>query len=57
VPRPPQDRGGIYGYADFLAALRDPQHERHDEMVEWSGGEFDPEEFDLKEVNGLRRLR
>jgi hypothetical protein len=56
--RPPEDCGGIYGYADFLAALRDPKHEQHDEMLEWIGGEFDPEEFNLKEVNaGLRRLR
>ena len=55
---PPEDCGGIYGYADFLEAIRDPKHEQHEEMLEWIGREFDPEEFDLKEVNDrLRRLK
>ena len=42
---PPEDVGGPYGYAEFLEALRDPRHDRHDELVEWSGGDFDPETF------------
>jgi hypothetical protein len=28
-----------------IEAIRDPNHERHKEMLEW-GGEFDPEAFD-----------
>jgi hypothetical protein len=52
---PPEDCGGIWGYADFLEAISDPDHEEHDSMLEWIGGEFDPEAFDLAEVN--RRLR
>lgn len=56
--RPPEDCGGIFGYADFLEAIRDPKHEQHDEMLEWIGGEFDPEAFDLETVNNfLRRLK
>ncbi len=55
---PPEDCGGIWGYADFLAAIADPKHPEHADMVEWSGGGFDPEEFDLAAVNAtLRRFR
>jgi hypothetical protein len=28
-----------------IEAIRDPNHERHNEMLEW-GGEFDPEAYD-----------
>lgn len=48
---PPEDCGGPWGYADFLAAIRNPDHEEHAEMLDWVGGEFDPEEFDLEIVN------
>ena len=43
---PPEDCGGEPGYEDFLAAISDDSHSRHRDMLEWSGGEFDPEEFD-----------
>jgi hypothetical protein len=48
---PPEDCGGIWGYASFLEAIQDPQHPEYEEMVDWVGGEFDPEAFDLDEVN------
>ncbi|MBI2787819.1 MAG: plasmid pRiA4b ORF-3 family protein [Elusimicrobia bacterium] len=55
---PPEDCGGVYGYEDLLKAIRDPKHEGHGEMLEWVGGEFDPEAFDLKETNkALSRLK
>jgi hypothetical protein len=55
---PPEDIGGIGAYEDFLAAVRDPKHEEHDTFMEWVGGEFDPEVFDLDKVNReLRRLK
>jgi len=44
-------RGGIWGYAGFLAAIRDPKHPEHEAMLEWVGGEFDPDAFDLDEIN------
>jgi len=50
---PPDDCGGVGGYAEFLAALADPRHERHEEMLEWSGGGFDPEAFDVMRANEL----
>jgi hypothetical protein len=43
---PPEDCGGTGGYIDFLAAISDPEHEEHEEYLEWIGGSFDPEEFD-----------
>ena len=48
---PPEDCGGVWGYAEFLATIQDPSHPNHKEMLEWIGGDFDPEEFDLEEVN------
>ncbi|MHB8573924.1 MAG: plasmid pRiA4b ORF-3 family protein [Dehalococcoidia bacterium] len=48
---PPEDVGGVWGYAEFLAAIADPQHAEHEEMLEWSGGDFDPTAFDLAAVN------
>ena len=48
---PPEDCGGVWGYADFLDAIGDPEHPEHEEMLDWLGGEFDPEQFDLAEVN------
>jgi hypothetical protein len=48
---PPEDIGGIWGYYEFLAAIRDPKHERHDEFVEWAGEDFDPNAFNIEETN------
>ncbi len=50
---PPEDCGGIYGYYDLLDTLADPKHPEHEDMLDWVGGEFDPEAFSLEEVNGL----
>jgi hypothetical protein len=47
--------GGIPGYENFREAIRDPQHPDHSELSEWIGGSFDPEAFDLDEVNRLLR--
>ena len=52
---PPEDCGGVWGYAGFLEETQDPDHDEHDDMLEWVGGEFDPEEFDLDQTNS--RLR
>lgn len=50
---PPEDVGGIWGYAAFLDAIRDPAHDEHEEMLEWCGGAFDAEAFSVDEVNLL----
>ena len=46
---PPEDVGGVWGYADFLEAIADPKHEQHDDFVEWAG-DSDPAEFDPKKA-------
>lgn len=52
---PPEDCGGAGGYANFLAAIRDPDHKEHDEYLDWIGGEFDPEAFDLGRIDAALR--
>jgi len=49
---PPEDCGGPWGYGDFVDAITDPNHPEHEERLEWVGGEFDPEAFDVEEING-----
>ena len=46
---PPEDCGGPPGYANYLDAVADPEHEQHDEMLDWRGP-FDPEAFDAKKA-------
>ncbi len=48
---PLEDVGGAWGYEEFLEILADPKHEEHNHYVQWSGSDFDPEVFDLDEVN------
>lgn len=48
---PPEDCGGPWGYAELLEALQDSNLPQHGERLEWVGGEFDSEAFDLKTVN------
>jgi len=53
---PSEECGGVWGYADFLEAIANPEHEQHEELLEWVGGEFDPEQFDIAEANAALRL-
>jgi hypothetical protein len=54
---PPEDYGGPGGYAELLAALRDPSHSDHNAMRVWVGRRFDPEHFDVDATNGALRKR
>ena len=47
---PPEDIGGPWGYGDFLEAIADPQHERHEEFTEWYPEDFDPEDTPLEDL-------
>jgi hypothetical protein len=51
---PPEDCGGPWGYQNFLRAIGE-KHKEHKELLRWIGGRFDPEHFDLNEVNELLR--
>jgi hypothetical protein len=54
---PPEDVGGVWGYEQYLEAMADPDHPEHEMYREWRG-DFDPEAFDLEEINAaLRKLR
>lgn len=50
---PPEDVGGVWGYDTFLEAIQDPEHEDYDMYIEWIDGDFDPEYFDLEDINAL----
>ncbi|CAD6491461.1 MAG: Plasmid pRiA4b ORF-3-like protein [Candidatus Argoarchaeum ethanivorans] len=47
----PEDCGGIGGYYNLLEIIKNPNHERYEEMLDWIGGEFDLERFDVEEVS------
>ncbi len=54
--RPPEDVGGVGGYANFLETIRDVKHPEREDNLRWAqkdtGGRlFDPEYFDLEKVN------
>jgi len=42
---PPEDCGGTWGYVELIDKIQDPSHPEHEEILEWVGGEFDPEAF------------
>jgi hypothetical protein len=48
---PPEDCGGPPGYANLLEIIMDPKHGEYESTLEWLGGDFDPEAFDLKKTN------
>jgi hypothetical protein len=52
---PPEDIGGVWGYGDFLKAFANPKHPDHDDIVEELGEDFDPDIFDLEDVNSILR--
>ncbi len=55
---PPEDVGGIGGYEEFVKAIGNSRHPEHSSWLEWVGGSFDPEKFDLEAVNrALQRIR
>jgi hypothetical protein len=48
---PPEDCGGPWGYENFLETITNKNHPQHKEMLDWVDGEFDPEEFDIDDIN------
>lgn len=52
---PPEDVGGVGGYARFLDAISNPADEEHEQYLHWVGGSFNSELFDLDAAD--RRLR
>jgi hypothetical protein len=55
---PPEDCGGIWGYATLLGILKQPGHEEYEDYLSWVGTEFDPTHFDKEVVNKvLKRFK
>ncbi len=52
---PPEDCGGAWGYVRLIEVTADPKHPEYEEMREWLGENFDPERFELADVNLLLR--
>jgi hypothetical protein len=50
---PPDDSGGVHGYAELVSALRDPRHPEHAQWSRWVPAGFDPEAFDPTETTEL----
>ncbi|MEU8328253.1 plasmid pRiA4b ORF-3 family protein [Micromonospora sp. NPDC048839] len=51
---PPEDCGGIWGYAELVEVLSDPSHPEHGDRLEWFGlasaADFQPARFDATEI-------
>jgi hypothetical protein len=54
---PPEDCGGPYGYENLLEAISNPEHEDHEDMIEWIGDDFDSEYFDIEEINEMLKKK
>ena len=50
---PPEDIGGIWGFQEFKKAMKNPSHPEHEKYKEWVGEHYDPEYFDLDEINEM----
>jgi Plasmid pRiA4b ORF-3-like protein len=52
---PPEDCGGVWGYADLREAIANPAHDEHEDILEWLGldtaADFDPAAFDIADTN------
>lgn len=53
---PPENCGGVPGYENLLAILKNPKHREHESMLDWLGGRFDAEAFDLAKTNAFLPL-
>lgn len=48
---PPEDCGGVWGYHELLTALSQPPDADNKELRDWVGPDFDPDRFDIDDVN------
>lgn len=50
---PPEDCGGIWGYKDLLQIVNDPEHEEHQDLLEWLPENFASEVFAADDINAI----
>lgn len=48
---PAEDSGGVHGYTEYLKIRLNPKHEDYESVIEWLGEDFDPDYFNLDEIN------
>lgn len=48
---PPEDCGGVPGFANLKTVIGDPEHGDFDDMMTWLGGFYDPKSFDPNRIN------
>lgn len=48
---PPEDCGGVHGFADFKELLAGPPSTERNEMLEWAGGDYNPARFNVTAAN------
>ena len=48
---PPENVGGLHRYHKFLEAISDATHRNYEHFIQWAGGHFRAEEFNLATVN------
>lgn len=53
---PPEDCGGVSGFAEFVEAMADPRHSEHEALKVWYGGEFDYAAFSAAKTSSLLRV-
>jgi hypothetical protein len=52
---PPEDCGGVWGYADMLNVIQNSEDPEYASTIEWLGDDFNPAEFDVEGINaGLK---
>lgn len=54
---PPEDCGGPMGYERLLNVLENEDDDEHNDTLQWLGGFFDPEGFDVNRTNVALRER
>lgn len=50
---PPEDCGSVPGYYDLVAAMKNLDSDEAKELIEWLGGTYDSEFFDINEINSI----
>lgn len=54
---PPEDRGGVPGYFEFLKNVLSKQKRLREHALTWYGGPYDPDDIDEKKiVRGLGKI-
>ncbi|WP_213819002.1 IS1096 element passenger TnpR family protein [Garciella nitratireducens] len=48
---PVENIGGPWGYMELLNIIENPEDPQYQQVIEWLGQDFDPEQFDINRIN------